>query len=114
MDIKKIEVCINLLEKLLNYSVKFVPYGNTSFASNPKEKLEKTYDMLFIQIKELTPELFYKTLSMVLGADATPDTEISDFSLGGGNPEVRNRITNTLMVMKTQLFISNLSSENHE
>lgn len=108
MDGKKIEVCINLLEKLLNYSVKFVPYGNTCFASNPEEKLEKTYGILSTQIDELTTELFYKTLSMILEVEATSDTEISDFSLGSGNPEVRSRITNTLMVMKTQLFIHSL------
>ena len=114
MDRKKIEVCINLLEKLLDYDIKFVPYGNNSYTSNPKEKLEKTYSILSTQIDELTPELFHKTFSMVLGEETTSDTVISSSSLGYGNPEIRNRIINTLMVMKTQLFIFDLSFENYE
>lgn len=108
MNIQNIRKSKEVLEHLLGYSVQYIPVGNNVFNSNPSEKLETTYNNFNNLIQDLTPDIFYKTISNVIGRVVDENTFVDGFVLGITNYDLKAKTQNTIQAMNTQLFMDSL------
>ena len=81
MDTSKINLMVEVLEKLKNYQVKFVKSGNIVSHSNPSETAETTYENLKNSIPTLEKNAFYKILSMLLNRTISDQELISTYDI---------------------------------